>query len=328
MVKYGIIGCGNITLSRHLPTLKKMENVEVTALCDVDEKAVKKAGEKFRVKKCFQDYREMLKEPLDVVLIALPTPLHAKVGVEVAEAGKHIYVEKPMALNLKEAKMMEEAVKRNKVKICIGHTQRFMSVSKRVKEIILKGEVGEIFKVKGSICNKVDWGKHKGSKWRRDPKSIGSGPLMDLGCHLIDTFLHYLEDRVERVYGEEGKFLHKERISEDNFLLIMRFKKGAIGVIELSESQHFQDTTVEIDGIEGSIRYLIWGQEINIYHKGKEEKIKLEEINDAPYDLHSEFLKSIIEDKPSPVPLEEGMEVVRVVEAGYISAREKREVFL
>ncbi len=328
MIRYGIIGCGNITLTRHLPALRKLENVEVVALSDIKEEQAKKAAHKFGIGKWFKDYREMLKESVDVVLISLPIPLHAKVAVDVAEAGKHIDLEKPMALNLEEANMIEKEVKRNGVKICIGHTQRFMKIVKKVKEFLNKDEIGEIFKIKASICFKVDWKKHRGSQWRRDPKSIGSGPLMDFGCHYIDTFLYYLEDEVMRVYGEEGKFVHKERISEDNFLLFLRFKKGAMGVLDLSETQHLQDTSVEVHGKKGSISYLTWGDEIKIYHENQEERIKLESINDPFLDLHAEFIKSLERNTLSPVPAEEGKKVVRIIEAGYESAREKNKVEL
>ena len=121
-VRIGIIGCGGIANSKHLPALSQLPDVELCAFCDiVEERAVKAAAEYGAPgAKVFVDYRKLLELDLDVVHVLTPNKQHSFITVDALESGKHVMCEKPMAINSAEAKKMLDAAKRTGKKLTIG----------------------------------------------------------------------------------------------------------------------------------------------------------------------------------------------------------------
>ena len=110
-LRYGIIGCGGIANGKHLPALKKLEDAEVIAFCDIIGERAKKANQEYAggKGKVFTDYRELLKEELDAVCVLTPNNSHCEISVAALKSGKNVMCEKPMAMNYKEAQQMVAA---------------------------------------------------------------------------------------------------------------------------------------------------------------------------------------------------------------------------
>ena len=126
-VKIGIIGCGGIANSKHMPSLSKLENVQLVAFCDLIEERAVKAAEKFGTEdaKVYVDYKELLKDPeIEVVHVCTPNRSHSFITVDALHAGKHVMCEKPMAINYEEAKKMLDAAKETGKKLTIGYQNR------------------------------------------------------------------------------------------------------------------------------------------------------------------------------------------------------------
>ena len=131
-VKVGIIGCGGIANGKHMPSLKKIENVQMVAFCDIIEERAEKAAKEFGVEgaKVYKDYKELLKdESIEVIHVCTPNRSHSFISIDAMEAGKHVMCEKPMAINYKEAKAMLEASQRTGKKLSIGYQSRFRNDS-------------------------------------------------------------------------------------------------------------------------------------------------------------------------------------------------------
>ena len=151
IVKLGIIGCGGIANSKHMPALKKMEDVEMVAFCDIIEERAKKAAEEFGVPgaKYYTDYKELLKdESIEVVHVCTPNREHSFITVDALEAGKHVMCEKPMAINTEEAQKMLDAARRTGKMLTIGYQNRYRPDSQYLKKACEAGELGEIYYAK------------------------------------------------------------------------------------------------------------------------------------------------------------------------------------
>jgi len=188
-VGFGIIGCGSIGFN-HLKRLLKIPSARIAAVCDLNPSALEKSREEAGLprRSLYRDYRQLLKqEDVEAVIISLPNRLHSTVTVESFEAGKHVFCEKPMAINLSEAKKMVQAAEMNKKKLQIGLHFRFRGDSQVLKAHVTNNELGEIYYAKcGSLRRSgiPGWGS-----WFTRQKDAGAGAIFDIGVHVLDLTL-------------------------------------------------------------------------------------------------------------------------------------------
>ena len=185
-VRIGVIGAGIGYL--HLRSLKNVPNAEVTALCDVNGDRARAVANEFGIPNVFTDHNEMLKQDwLDAVLICVPNYLHHAVTLDTFKAGKHVYCEKPMAMNAAEAAEMVAAGKKARKILMMGFNNRFRGDSQLLKSFIENGELGDIYYAK------TGWIRRKGipglGTWFTTKAQAGGGPLIDIGVHVLDLTL-------------------------------------------------------------------------------------------------------------------------------------------
>ena len=225
-LKIGMIGCGGIA-GTHAERLKSLEEVEMVAFADiVKEKA--SAFSKRYGGRAYTDWREMLdKEPLDIVYICLPPFAHSDEVMVSAEKGIHIFIEKPIALDMNLAWSMVRAVEKNDVKSQVGYCLRFSYAIDKAKRLIESGETGKIGLAVGWY-----WCHFLGGAWWRD-KSKSGGEIVEQSTHLYDTF-RYLCGEVEVVCGYMNKKFWvdvPDLTVEDVYSSTFKFKSGAVGAI-------------------------------------------------------------------------------------------------
>jgi predicted dehydrogenase len=235
-IKLGVIGLGYIG-QLHLKNCQKIPNAQVVAVADVSEKALRKA-KNMGVKKTFSNYKDLLKESeIDAVIIGLPTHLHLPCAIEAAEAGKNIFLEKPMALNVKEATEILSSAQKNSVKLMMGYHMRFNSEFNSVKEKIYSGFVGDVEHAHATFISSGPF-FHRAEghapvpvpAWWFNKQFTGGGVLMDLGCHMINLLRWYFGE----ITDIKGQFGHRFNLDfEDSALCIARFESGTIGVIDV-----------------------------------------------------------------------------------------------
>ena len=185
----GIIGCGGIANGKHMPSLKKIDTVEMVAFCDVVKERAEKAAKEYGTPdaRVYTDYKELLKEKdIDVVHVLTPNKQHSFITVDALEAGKHVMCEKPMAINSAEAKKMLDAAKRTGKKLTIGYQSRFRQDSMYLKKLCENGELGDIYYARAQAVRRravPTWGVFL------DAENQGGGPLIDIGTHALDLTL-------------------------------------------------------------------------------------------------------------------------------------------
>ncbi len=248
-VRVGIIGCGGIANGKHMPALKKIEEVEMVAFCDLIEERAVKAAEEFGVEgaKVFTDYKELLKEEdIEVVHVLTPNKQHSFITVDALEAGKHVMCEKPMAINSAEAKKMLDAAKRTGKKLTIGYQNRFRPECLYLKKVMEAGDLGEIYYARAQAIRRravPTWGVFL------DEENQGGGPLIDIGTHALDLTLWEMDNyEPEMVVGTAyrkladtenaanawGSWDPKKFTVEDSAFGFIRMKNGATIVLEAS----------------------------------------------------------------------------------------------
>jgi predicted dehydrogenase len=201
-LKIGIVGCGGIANGKHLPSLKKLENIEMVAFCDIIEEKAKEAADQFGTEgaKVYTDYKELLKDKsIDVVHVLTPNKSHSFITVDALEAGKHVMCEKPMAKTAAEAKKMVETAKKTGKKLTIGYQNRHRSDSDYLKKLCENGELGEIYFAKAHAIRRravPTWGVFL------NEEEQGGGPLIDIGTHALDMTLWMMNNyKVKSVMG-------------------------------------------------------------------------------------------------------------------------------
>jgi predicted dehydrogenase len=248
-LKVAVIGCGGIANGKHLPALSRIEQVELTAFCDIIEDKAAKASEKYGAPgaKVYSDYQKLLGDAqVDVVHVCTPNKSHADISIAALESGCHVMSEKPMAKTAADARRMVEAQKKTGKKLTVGYNNRFRPDSQTLKKVIDGGALGEIYFARAHAIRRravPTWGVFL------NEEEQGGGPLIDIGTHALDLTLwmmnnyevkyvvgnayHKLSSR-ENAANAWGPWDPKQFTVEDSAFGFITMKNGASIVLESS----------------------------------------------------------------------------------------------
>jgi predicted dehydrogenase len=206
VLKAGIVGCGGIANGKHLIAVKAAGGVKFTAFCDIIVERAEKSNKEFGdgKGKIFQDYRELIKEDLDIVYVCTPNNSHCEITVAALLAGKHVMCEKPMAMNYAEAQKMIDAKNKSGKLLTIGYQNRYRADSMYLKKECEAGALGDIYFAKAHALRRravPTWGVFT------DEEKQGGGPLIDIGTHALDLAL-FTMNNYEPAYAV-GTTYHK-----------------------------------------------------------------------------------------------------------------------
>ena len=189
-LRCAVIGTGGIGLE-HLKSILSCPNATLVAIADPDPKRCKEAQDLHRISRSYLDYRELLDHPdIEAVVVAVPNYLHSPVTLEALQARKHVLVEKPMAMNAKEAAKMIETAKRMKRLLMVAQNLRFNRHTQMAKDAIQRGLIGDVYHTRGFWFRRS--GIPRTGSWFTQKRLSGGGCTIDLGVHLLDACLHLL----------------------------------------------------------------------------------------------------------------------------------------
>ncbi|MDH5770130.1 MAG: Gfo/Idh/MocA family oxidoreductase [Candidatus Bathyarchaeota archaeon] len=338
-VRVGVIGAGAVADITHLPAYHEMPEAELIAVCDINEERAKLMAKKYDAEAWYTDYLKLLQRAdIDAVSICTPNYLHCDQTVAAAKHGKHVLVEKPMATTLEECDKMIDACKKANVKLMVGANPRFDPQNQQIKEILDRGFIGRILQIKYHAAYGgplVFWPAV--SDWFFDESKVGGGCIQDFGTHIIDLFRWFAGD-VSSVFAIGGT-LQKNIETEDNAILLLTFKRGGIGEIDISWTYKGWDMSAEIIGSEGAIFVREPHSPISIYTEKaglniSEAMIQPQFRLDVAQMMASQkskikhFVMSIIEDKRPLVEGRDGKAALEVVLAAYESMKSGKKVLL
>lgn len=230
----GVIGCGWAG-EQHARAFSSIEEVEVLAVADIDEAKARDFAARWGTDVWHMDYGKVLADRrIDAVSICLPHFLHSAVSVEAAEAGKHILCEKPIANNLDEADAMIRAANRAGVTLMIAENVRFHPINIKIKELIGKDYIGEVFLARIFRDHEMHESLKK-RRWFLDREKAGGGIWMAGGIHDVDA-LRMLIGEVEKIALFQAKKVFPEMEGDDTVAALLEFRNGSVGVITESFS--------------------------------------------------------------------------------------------
>ncbi|HRR96322.1 MAG TPA: Gfo/Idh/MocA family oxidoreductase [Candidatus Ratteibacteria bacterium] len=187
-LKVGIIGTGGIAQVSHIPNFQKIEDVEVSAISDINKEKLNYVAEKFNIPKTFTDWEKMLEEDIDAVVICSPNSFHSIQSIKAMEKGKHVLCEKPICLSVEEAEKIFDTVDKTGKVFMGAFPRRFLGETIVLKKMIDNGDFGEIYYLKASYLRRR--GIPGLGTWFTNKKLAGGGPMMDVGVHVIDMVLY------------------------------------------------------------------------------------------------------------------------------------------
>lgn len=353
--RVGVIGAGRIA-EGHLRVYRENPDVEVVAVSDVSSERLAWVAHEFGITRGFQDYRQLLALPeIQAVSVCAPNWLHAPVTIDALQAGKHVLCEKPPALSAADVQRMADAARDSGKKLMVCFNYRYRNDTLFVKRLIESGELGDIYYVKASWlrCAGIP-GRADG--WFTSRKFAGGGPLIDLGVHLLDLTLWLLghprpltvSASTYAAFGPRGLHYAASGTApkgdpfevEDLASAFIRLDNGTTLLLETSWAMHTAPGRDEYylhlygteGGVELDVRNYSQTDTVRVYHD-----IAGVPVDSAPHALQAgnghpaainDFLWCLRQDLEPACSGEQGVALMRLIEAIYRSAEERREIAL
>jgi predicted dehydrogenase len=247
-VRYGIIGFGRFAEKTIAPAIKASPNSQLVALQKRSLEQARARAKEFGVPLAFDSVERLVSHPeVDAVFIVSANSAHHPETLAAANAGKHVLVEKPVALNVREAEEMIAACDRAGVKFMVGHMLRLSPLIVRMRDLIRNGEIGSVTFARADFVYDARL-SHRG--WLYDRSVAGGGPIYDIGVHCLDTLRFVLDDEVVAVKSECEPWPTTAQ-TEAMAHMVLRFSRGVIGSIFCSFVSPVRRTFLEVVGTEG-----------------------------------------------------------------------------
>ncbi|MFC3802926.1 Gfo/Idh/MocA family protein [Cohnella sp. GCM10012308] len=331
---FGIIGCGDVA-ERHAEAIGQIEDARLVAVSSRTESRARTFAER---EGCdwVTDYRDLLRrEDIDIVCVTTSSGSHASVGLDVLNAGKHLIVEKPMAMNARDARRMADTASARGLILSSIAQRRFEANNQLIKRMLDEGALGRLLLAEMALPFYRSQAYYDSAEWRGTIAEDG-GALMNQGIHGLDLLLWFAGD-ARTVFGKTATLKHRME-AEDLGLAILQFENGAYGTVMASTSvQPGYPATITLYGergtikLEGSsiVRWSVpgweqpnWAQD-QAYGGVTDPKSIVAEFH------QSQFLDVIAAIETGIEPLssgEDGWRAVRLVEAIYESASRRTEI--
>ncbi|WP_419954269.1 Gfo/Idh/MocA family protein [Neobacillus niacini] len=336
-LRVAVIGCGSIAQHRHLPEYKSNKNVELIAVCDINEERAHTVAEKYGVH-AYTSYEELLNSgSVDAVSVCTPNYLHAPISIAALNAGIHVLCEKPMATSKDEAEAMISASQASGKKLMIGHNQRFVASHQKARKLIQSGEIGKIYSFRTAFGHggPEGWSVEGKEGWFFQKEKAFVGAMGDLGVHKADLLRYVLGEEITEV----GSFVEtsaKEYADvDDNAVCVLKTESGIIGTLAASwayVSKEDNSTIIygekailrlEDDPTNSLVVQYANGEVVN-YQLGKIQSN--DEGGQNNTHVIEKFVECILHDEEPPVSGEEGMKSLEVILAALESNETKQIV--
>jgi UDP-N-acetylglucosamine 3-dehydrogenase len=249
-VRVGIIGCGRAAASLHLPALGRTRGVVVLALSDIDPARLRMAASQHEGATCYGDYDGLLADQrIDLVAVCVPAMLHADVAEAAFSAGKHVFIEKPLALTLADSDRLAELARLGEgrgIRSVVGFNVRAHRLVRRARDIIRSGRLGSIEGLRTLWT--ADWTGATRPPWH-DRREHGGGALLEIGSHQADLWRWLLDSEVESIHA-----LSRSTAFDDQTAVFQTRMVNGVLVSAMVSQHTTSQNLVEVFGERGSLR--------------------------------------------------------------------------
>lgn len=318
-LRFGMIGAGAIA-QVYTEAFRNCDDARLVAVADIRPETAKAVAEGIGCQ-CYNSYQAMAKkEKLDAVVICTPPVTHPEISLHFIERKVHVLCEKPLSVDVKNARLMVEAAANFNVKLTMASKFRYVDDVIRAKGIVTSGILGEIVLFENSFTSRVDMS----SRWNSDIKTSGGGVLIDNGTHSVDLMRYFLGPLAE-VQVVEGKRVQGLPV-EDTVRIFVRSISGIMGTIDLSWSINKElDSYINIYGSQGTV-FVGW-KESKYRQSSSRDWIVFGNGYDKIQAFRNQirnFCKSIVGEETLLINAEDALASVEVIEASYAALRRNR----
>ena len=349
-IRTAVIGTGSIS-DFHLKSYARHPDAELVAVCDLNAERARKKADQFGAAKSYSDYKELLADPdIDAVSVCTWNNTHAEISIAALRAGKHVLVEKPLCTAVEEALRIREAVEETGKQLMIGYVRRYDPNARLLKEFVDKGEFGDLYYAKASSIRRH--GNPGG--WFADRSRSGGGPLIDIGVHMIDL-CWYMMGKPKAVtvsgntYRKLGNRANIRNLShykaadwdpkvntvEDLASAMIRFENGASLQVDVSFALHAQkdEASIKLYGDKGGFEIdpeivIVTEQHDTILNVTPQTDHRGFHFEAAFQSEIDHFVECVREGRKPISPVEDGVEMMRILNAVYESAERREEIRL
>lgn len=345
-VRFGILGAGGIADRRTMPGMLLAEHAEIVSVMEIDPAVAERLRAKYNAKRAYTDEAELIKDTeIDAVYIASPISCHARQAKLAADHGKHILIEKPLAITADEGQEVVDYCREKGVLIAAGLMMRFGSYVQAMRDAIQSGKIGDVV---SCFAHFTCWYPDIPGSWRQTRASAGGGALMDMGVHCIDLIRYVTGQNVKQVTAMHDTLSFNYEV-EDSSTLLMRMEKGALATVQSNFNipdeaslwrLEFFGTRGRLVGsdvigqVDGGKLDALFMQDVGSYdmqqdHASNAEKADIQvEFGNAYAREVESFCLSVLNGTTLEVPAEEAVAAQRVIEAAYLSNNEGRTISL
>lgn len=338
-LRLGVVGLGRVSVS-HLPAIRELQHkVELAAIVSRDAGKAAKAAEGWETPQIYTAFDDALRDPdIDAFLLLLPHDLHAPYAIRAMEAGKHVLLEKPMALNRFEGKRMVETAERNGVTLMIGQSRRFFGPVMQSLARLRSGEIGQLFAIQALLLAFMD---KPAVEWWKETKHNGGFIIPLWGSHILDYVIWAYGELPESVYAQ-GYSHNPSWEGEDEVAVSLKFSRNRMANISMSFNAG--KTPGDEEGLTGK---RIWSTQNSIYERyltgtkgmmylkdehelfvnGEKQACPGKHASNFTWQLE-EFVDALLEKREPLASGKEILGVMRVIDAVFESIAENRVVWL
>lgn len=342
---WGVIGAGGIADRRTIPAMMLSDRSELVAVMEVEAGLAERLRGKYGAKRAYTTAEALLSDPeVEAVYIASPVVKHAEQAMLAADHGKHILIEKPLALTADEGQRVIDYCEKKGVKIAAGFMMRFGAYNRKMREAVAAGKVGDVV---SAYAQFTCWYPDMPGNWRQSKKSAGGGALMDMGVHCIDLIQFITDSRVKDVAAMHGTLTFGYEV-EDASTVLLRLENGCQCVVQSNFNipdeaakwrLEFFGTRGRLMGdatigqVDGGTVDAVFMQDVGGYDAQQDAKAVEKARIDAEFgnmyqrEIES-FAASVLDGTPLEVPASDAVQVQRVIEAAYRSNDENRIIAL
>lgn len=320
VLRWGIIGCGDIARRRVAPALKALADCRIAAVARRDPEHLEGCRQELHAECGFADWRKLVRDDsIDAVYIATPVHRHCEQVLEALDGGKHVLCEKPLGINADECRTMLAASRQSTGRLGVAYYRHFYPVVRRVKEILESGEIGKPIMAKAEACETFRPPVDHPRRWIVEKRRAGGGCLMDFGCHRIEVMLDLLGEAVAA--GGVGGNVYGDHDVEDTATVAIQFENGANGVVSVTRGGTIERDTLCVQGTGGALRVdnLNGGWlTVGAGNGTRQETLPCHANPHLP--MIEAFCRAIAEGRPPAVGAATGWRVQRIIDAVYAAS--------
>lgn len=339
MIHVAVLGAGAVAQARHLPEYAANPNAEIAGIMDFNRERAQELCERYGGKAYASIDEVLADETVDAVSVCTPNATHAEYTIRALEVGKHVLVEKPMALDLTETRAMMDAQRKSGKILMLGHNQRLVKAHIKAKELLKSGAVGDLlfFQCNFKHAGPETWSADPGAAtwfFRKDKANFGV--MGDLGAHKIDLIRYLTDSEIKSVFANmmtlDKKYPDGAPIElEDNAVCMFNMENGLPGIMNFSWTNYGgEDNGSTIYGTKGAMK--IFGDYVDDIvlemRDGVQVKYSVGAIqtnnNQTRSGVIDEFIASIVEGREPIVSGIDGHNTLAVIETAVKSAQARQ----